>query len=120
MAYCKNCGSEISDNAYVCPNCGVKCQNSVPKKNCGMAIASLVMGILTLVGYYGSLIFGILAIVFSNMARKKILEDDTLTGEGMAKAGKIMGIVGICVWAVLILLLFVLAGCIAAQVPATY
>ena len=22
--YCKNCGNEISDNAFVCPKCGVK------------------------------------------------------------------------------------------------
>lgn len=22
--FCKNCGKEIDDNAYVCPNCGVK------------------------------------------------------------------------------------------------
>ncbi len=22
--FCKNCGKEIRDNAYVCPNCGVK------------------------------------------------------------------------------------------------
>ncbi|MDE6551108.1 MAG: zinc ribbon domain-containing protein [Clostridia bacterium] len=22
--YCKNCGSQIDDNAYVCPHCGVK------------------------------------------------------------------------------------------------
>lgn len=22
--FCKNCGSEIDDNAYVCPNCGAK------------------------------------------------------------------------------------------------
>ena len=24
MKYCVNCGKEIDDNAYVCPNCGVK------------------------------------------------------------------------------------------------
>ncbi|MDR3293588.1 MAG: zinc-ribbon domain-containing protein [Clostridiales bacterium] len=24
MAYCKNCGTEISEQAYVCPQCGVK------------------------------------------------------------------------------------------------
>ncbi len=25
--YCKNCGKEIDDNAYVCPNCGVKVES---------------------------------------------------------------------------------------------
>lgn len=24
MAYCKNCGEEIADNAYICTYCGVK------------------------------------------------------------------------------------------------
>lgn len=24
MKYCSNCGKEIDDKAYVCPNCGVK------------------------------------------------------------------------------------------------
>ena len=23
MAFCKNCGKEIDDNAVICPNCGV-------------------------------------------------------------------------------------------------
>ena len=28
--YCKNCGSEISKEAYVCPKCGVKVNESKP------------------------------------------------------------------------------------------
>ncbi len=26
--YCKNCGKEISDMAFVCPNCGVKTESA--------------------------------------------------------------------------------------------
>ena len=28
--YCKNCGTEIDKNAYVCPKCGVKVNESQP------------------------------------------------------------------------------------------
>lgn len=28
--FCKNCGKEIDDNAYVCPNCGVKVAKEEP------------------------------------------------------------------------------------------
>ena len=28
MMYCKNCGKEIDDKAYVCPNCGVKVEHT--------------------------------------------------------------------------------------------
>ena len=30
--YCRNCGKEISDQAYVCPNCGVLVQNTNSQK----------------------------------------------------------------------------------------
>lgn len=30
--YCKNCGKEIDDNAYVCVHCGVKVNNEDDKK----------------------------------------------------------------------------------------
>ena len=74
MAYCKNCGKEIDDKAYVCPYCGVKCadENHQPAKTAPMAIAALVMGILALFSYYGGILFAILAIVFANNANRKI------------------------------------------------
>lgn len=107
MAYCKNCGKEIDDKAYVCPYCGVKCadENHQPAKTAPMAIAALVMGILALFSYYGGILFAILAIVFANNANRKIAESNgALEGAGLAKAGKIMGIIGIVVWCCLILL----------------
>ena len=33
MAFCRNCGSEIDDNAYVCPKCGVKQEQDNPASN---------------------------------------------------------------------------------------
>ncbi len=30
--YCKNCGKEIDNNAYVCPNCGVKVKDELAER----------------------------------------------------------------------------------------
>lgn len=32
--YCKNCGNQIDDNAYVCVHCGVKVSDDVPLVRC--------------------------------------------------------------------------------------
>lgn len=32
MAFCKNCGTQIDDNAVACPNCGAA-QNDTPQNN---------------------------------------------------------------------------------------
>ena len=44
MAYCSNCGKEISAEAVVCPSCGFE----IKKVGSGRSIASLVLGILGL------------------------------------------------------------------------
>ena len=65
-------------------------------KNDGMSIASLILGIvsvvLTCAPLFG-IIPGALAIIFGVISRKNIARDGT-KGEGMAKAGLILGIVG--------------------------
>lgn len=57
-----------------------------------MAIWSLIMGIASLVCSCcgGGLLWGILGVVFASSSKKN--NED---GDGMAKAGKIMGIIGI-------------------------
>jgi len=58
----------------------------------GMAIASLVLGIVSIVlfcGIYISVPCGVLAIIFGILAIKKN------AGKGMATAGLIMGIIGV-------------------------
>jgi hypothetical protein len=65
----------------------------VAPKTDGMAIASLVLGILsiTCIGLIGT----ILAVVFGILSRKKIKESGgALKGEGLALAGIILGIAG--------------------------
>ena len=103
--YCRKCGKEINDDAYVCIYCGAKAHetpantgsagagyasygsnNTQPpvtyKKTNGMAIA----------GFVCAFVFPLLGLIFSIIGMKQCQErgDD---GYGLAKAGKIISIV---------------------------
>lgn len=82
-------------------------------QNDGMAVASLVLGILSIVGVvfcFTGLVLGPIAIVLGSMSRKRINESrGQLTGAGMASAGLITGIIGTAI-GVLILALFIVGA----------
>lgn len=73
--YCKNCGKELCDSAYVCPNCGVKAgfdmSNGIGVTKSGKSkIAAGLLGIfLGGIGvnnfYIGNIGLGIVDILFS-------------------------------------------------------
>ena len=69
----------------------------MPPKKSGMSVASLVLGIIAVIPcFWGCFIFAILAVVFGQLGKKDIRESNgAKTGEGMAKAGFILGLVGI-------------------------
>lgn len=67
---------------------------SAPKTP-GLAIASLVLGIISLMGGAILLLPTILAIVFGHLAHSRIRKDPTLGGSGIALAGLITGYVSI-------------------------
>lgn len=71
----------------------------------GLAVASLVFGVL---GFIGLFIIGpILALVFGYMARSRIKEDPHFGGDGMAIAGIVLGWIGLLLQVVLIAFGFV-------------
>ena len=71
----------------------------------GLAITSLVLGIA---GFFVCpFVLSILAIVFGNQARTKIRNDPSLGGEPLARAGIILGWIGIGV-AVIVIVVFIL------------
>jgi uncharacterized protein DUF4190 len=117
MANCANCGTVVGEQSRFCPSCGAA-QPSPPsgpqppsmpgmqppmpapygggyaaRRTDGTAIASLVLGIAGLV--ICPLVCSILAIIFGNQAKSKIAVDPSLEGEGMAKAGVVLGWVGV-------------------------
>lgn len=49
--FCKNCGKEIDDKAFVCPNCGVKVAEDEPKQKesnvfAGLSYLGIIMPLL--------------------------------------------------------------------------
>lgn len=86
--FCKNCGKEISDNAYVCPNCGVKVG--------GAQTADRKTNALAIVGFILAFLVPIAGLICSIIARKQIFERDE-GGAGLALAGLIISIVGLVI-----------------------
>lgn len=66
-----------------------------PKKTNGLAIASLVLGILSMLICGVGMITGIPAVICGHLSLSRIANDPTLKGKGLALAGLIMGYLGI-------------------------
>ncbi len=99
--FCRNCGNQNEDGAAFCRTCGAPMNGAVPvnliavqsKPTSGLAVASLIFGILSLVICWtgaGGIICGILAVIMggAGMATKK-------GGKGMAVAGLVCGIIAL-------------------------
>jgi hypothetical protein len=94
VAFCSNCGAEISEQAPVCPKCGhPRYTPRAAGRTEGGAVASLVLGILGIIAC--PLVLSIPAVIVGTQARAKIRQDPSLEGEGMARAGVILGWIGI-------------------------
>jgi hypothetical protein len=118
MAACPNCGKDVKVPGSVSkqedfvpplpshpqlvsltpPSIG----NTLPinKKSNGMAIAGLVLGIISVIpGFFcGGPIWAILGIIFSSIAMRRISKKpDQYEGEGLAVAGLITSIVGLMI-----------------------
>lgn len=70
-------------------------QESSSPKTPGLAIASLVLGIISVMGAAILIIPTILAIVFGHMSYSRIKKDSRLGGSGLALTGLILGYVSI-------------------------
>jgi len=118
VPYCANCGHEISPAAQACPNCGhpgpaaAHSHASPPgPRTEGLAIASLICGIAGF--FFVPVVGSILAIALGSAARRRIAGDPGLQGDEMARAGIIVGWVGLVL--LLLIIGFVIAFAIAFQ-----
>lgn len=134
--FCSSCGVHVPAGAGYCPSCGTavtgtaKASPALPvlppppatwgppagyppgpaaygqaKQGVnGFAIASLVLSLLCLYG-----VGSILAVIFGNIARRQIREQGG-EGDGMAKAGIIIGWVSLGIFAVIILIVLISSG----------
>jgi heme/copper-type cytochrome/quinol oxidase subunit 2 len=76
----------------------------------GMATASLILGICSIVLFWLSfigIVCGVLAIIFAVVAKNKIKANPNTAGVGSAKAGLITGIIGIAIWLVMVIVVAV-------------
>ena len=78
------------------PQYGAPAPGAVPKRS-GMAVAGLVLGIIGVIPcFWGCLIFSILGVVFGQLGKRDIAQSGgTKSGEGAAKWGFILGIIGL-------------------------
>jgi hypothetical protein len=115
--FCPKCGAQNPDTANFCQACGIALAITTPavqsaplpyKRTSGLAVASLVLGIL---GFFNP-ITPIMAIIFGGLAMGQTVKDKTVSGHGIAVAGLVTGIVGLSFWAVGVLL--VLLGTMAS------
>ncbi len=104
MGSCPSCGSPTSADARLCPSCGRDLTvasagtgpgstppQPVEAKTSGMAVASLVLSLFSLL-----LIPGVLAIVFGHVSRGKIKRAaGKLKGGGVALVGLFFGSLGV-------------------------
>ena len=124
--YCPNCGAQNAEGSKYCQSCGTaltgtaQTTETAPKpatapqaqpvtqatRTSGLAVASLVLGILSFPLYFVGVILGVLAIIFGALAIGKTNREPNLGGKGMAVAGLVLGIVAILLWVLLMALVF--------------
>lgn len=120
-SFCTACGARLGPGQQYCGACGAPVSSVLPgplaaplrpPETSGKAIAALVLGIAGVLVV--PVICSILAIVLGRQAKREINADPRLGGEGMAIAGTVLGVVGLCLFAVAVFLLLLL---IAASQP---
>ena len=81
--YCRNCGSQISDEAAICIHCGVPTHNktTAPKRE---------SNVMALIGFILSFFVSVAGLVCSIIAYRRCKENPDLEGKGMALAGLII------------------------------
>lgn len=83
---------------------------AAPQRTSGMAVTSLVLGILSVLGLAAFFLPPLLAVIFGHVAVGSCGKDPSLGGKGMAIAGLVMGWLGLAGW----ILIFLLFGGLAA------
>ncbi|MCM1546436.1 MAG: zinc-ribbon domain-containing protein [Clostridiales bacterium] len=86
--YCKNCGREISDNAVVCPHCGVQVKPMGGSSQSGTQGENTI----AIVGFVFSFLFALVGLICSIMGYKKAVNEGA-PYKGLALAGIIISAV---------------------------
>lgn len=82
MKYCSHCGSQVADEAVICPNCGCKVEG-------GSSSNGSYSGI-SIVGFVLAFIMPVIGLIVSIVARNNAKRDGDTKSAGFAKAGIII------------------------------
>lgn len=108
--YCKNCGSQIDDNAVVCPHCGVATSRMRVSDD-----YSDRSNTIAIVGFVLSFFISLAGLVCSIIGYKAAKNEGKDHG-GLALAGIIISAISIGLCVLLFIIIFAAAGCVAATV----
>ena len=93
--YCKKCGAQIDDDAYVCVHCGALVKE-MPQETAFAQNGAVQTGkktnAMAIAGFVCSFLFALLGLIFSIIGMKQCKERGD-NGYGLAKAGMIISIV---------------------------
>ena len=107
--FCKNCGKEIDNNAYVCPHCGVKVVENeaatsfIEKKANGFGIASFILGIASIYFAAYFCITAIVGLILGIIAIRK--KKDCTSCNGLGIAGVVLSSIFLFIWALVWIIL---------------
>ena len=107
--FCKNCGKEISDNAVVCPNCGVATDN-MEKTSAPVHAQDNTMA---LVGFILSLLgFNVIALVLSIIGLQNSRKPEYAgNGKGFAIAGIVISSAYVALCVLIVVIVIGVTGC---------
>ncbi len=116
--YCSSCGSETAPGQRFCPSCGravgapvigsLGSMRESAGQTSSKAVASLALGVAGFVVV--PVVCSVLAIILGSQAKREIEADKRLGGESMARAGVILGWVGLVFVGVALLVVFAIAA----------
>ena len=103
--FCRECGSEVSLNAAICPNCGVPVAGTKLAANGGVKVPNHMVEAI-LITLFCCMIFGIIAIVYASQVNTKLAQGDVAGAQAASRTAYGWIIAGLCVGLVVGLLYF--------------
>ena len=108
--FCPNCGVNVNQLAVVCVKCGCPLTNQLTNQYMqqvqvrptnGKAIASFVLGLISVIGCGYTGFLGIIGIILSAVAKKNIKQRGD-NGGGLATAGLVLSIIGVALFVIVV------------------
>lgn len=103
MKYCAHCGSELFEEAVVCPKCGCQVRDfnfnatnqEAKNENTTSKSAQKKTNTMALVGFILSFIIPLLGLIFSCIGKNQLAQNPEEEGETLAKAGIIISAIAL-------------------------